>query len=382
MNAARLAVNRVHRLQSSLILTLAGALLLLSVATGEARAATVTPSPSGGEDVGGIDGLTFVGLQPPECSGLYGAGKTVIDLGVPAEIEDPDDATEMIANPAFAEALASVDASLLASNAPVFLDGESFPLEDVGPTVVGIVALVCVDVGDVPNFADFNAPFKVAFAIDTGDVACSGDLHMFVWSPDSLNGEVLFRSAPSGAPESGAPEWEYYVDSTAVDDDASEYALILGQEAAEADVLDCTGSTSTAAVPVSMLALSCEPTVVSVGQQITCEVTGGDPNATILWSASASPAFAGHGVTLGADGRGSFSFAVPASARGRAITVELVEWDRSALVQVAGTAIVPSGVPAGEGSGPQRGLLLGGVALLAAAVVRSRRGRGVLEHTG
>jgi hypothetical protein len=361
-----------RRAESAVILTLAGALLLLSVATGEARAATVTPVPSGGEDADGIDGLTFVDAAPT-CSGLYGVGKVVIDLGVPAEIEDPGDPSAMIVNPAFAEALSSA-----ASDSLILLDGDA---SAVGETSVAFsVVVVCAqDVGpdDLSDFATFDAPFEVALDIDTGDVACSGDLHMGGWlTPDTIESgpgpdEVLVRV--------DGETWQYF---TTGDDegDAFETAFGLTTEAAMADVLDCTRSTS--AAPVSRLALACEPTVVSVGQRVTCEVTGGDPNVTILWSASASPAFAGQGVTLGADGRGSFSFVVPASARGRAITVELVDWDRSALVQVAGTAIVPSSVPAGDGGGLQRGLLLAGVALLSAAVVRSRRGRGVLEHTG
>jgi hypothetical protein len=306
----------------------------------------------------------------------------VIDLGVPAEIEDPDDDSATITNPAFGEALASASSDSL-----VVLYFDQDPL---GETSVAFVVIVCAqDVGpdDPEDFETFNPPFKVAFDIDTEDVTCSGDLHMAAWFMPDTDGsgfgdEALVRAA--GPTDSSPPTWGYFTSDDDDDevDEAFEAAFALASEAAEADVLDCTGSTSTVAAPVSSLALACEPTVVTVGQRVTCEVTGGDPNVTILWSASASPAFAGQGVTLDADGRGSFSFVVPSSARGRAVTIELVDWGRSALVQVAGTAIVPSSVPAGEGSGPQRGLLLAGVALLSAAVARSRRARGVLEHAG
>jgi hypothetical protein len=363
-----------RRAESAVILTVAGALLLLSVATSEARAATVTPVPSGGEDADGIDGFTFVGAAPT-CSGLYGVGKVVIDLGVPAEIEDPEDASATIVNPAFAAALMS------ASTDSLFLfDATPSPVKGSETSVFLNSVIMCAhDVGpdDLDDFATFDAPFEVALDIDTGDVACSGDLHMGVWfTPDTFedgpgSGEALVQAS--------GRTWAYFMVGDE-EGDALDTTLELTAAAALADVLDCTRSTSTA--PVSRLALACEPTVVSVGQRVTCQVTGGDPNVTILWSASASPAFAGQGVTLGADGRGSFSFVVPASALGRAVTVELEGWGRSTLVQVAGTAIVPSSVPAGEGSGPQRGLLLAGVALLSAALVRSRRGRGVLEHTG
>lgn len=374
----QLAVGAWRESQRVVALSVVGALLLIAVATGDAEAMMLGPQGDGdgdgdGEDADGIDGLTIV-ASTPTCSGLYGVGKTVIDLGVPAV---PDDESPWMLDPVFEAAMATA--------------GQS-PLDDIlgaeahGSTSVIFEVIVCVLDPTPPGlFKDFTAPFELAFNIVTDEgVACSGDLHMASWAtPETVEdsgGEQddwLFRGPGS--------KWGYAGPTADVPSvkDMKDAAYDLSKEAAKADVLDCTGSTSTvAAAPVSRLGLSCEPTVASVGQRVTCEVTGGDPNATILWSASASPAFAGQGVTLDADGGGSFVFVVPASARGRAITVELVEWDRSALVQVAGAAIVPSSVPAGEGSGPQRGLLLVGVALLSAAGVRSRRGRGVLERTG
>lgn len=379
----QLAVGAWRESQRVVALSVVGALLLIAVATGDAEAMMLGPQGDGdgdgdGEDADGIDGLTIV-ASTPTCSGLYGVGKTVIDLGVPLVISDPDDDSREMLNPVFEAALATAS---------------RFDLDDItyaekhGRTSVIFYVEVCVEgLGPTPPglFKDFTAPFELAFNIDTADegVACSGDLHMAIWAtPETVEGDGSFGEELVREP---GPTWGYAgptADALSVNA-MEEAAFALVAEAAKADVLDCTGSTSTvAAAPVSRLGLSCEPTVASVGQRITCEVTGGDPNATILWSASASPAFAGQGVTLDADGGGSFVFVVPASARGRAITVELVEWDRSALVQVAGAAIVPSSVPAGEGSGPQRGLLLVGVALLSAAGVRSRRGRGVLARTG
>jgi hypothetical protein len=117
----------------------------------------------------------------------------------------------------------------------------------------------------------------------------------------------------------------------------------------------------------SPIALSCSPDRVVAGGAVTCLVTGGDPNVEILWRASYNPAFAGQGVRLDAEGNGSFSFVAPAAALGLPLTVELVEWDRTAVVTVGGP--VPASVPAGEGQGGlPLGVTLGGLLALAGAL--------------
>lgn len=126
---------------------------------------------------------------------------------------------------------------------------------------------------------------------------------------------------------------------------------------------------------VSRLALACAPDVVPVGGTVTCEVSGGDPNIDIQWRASYDPTFADAGVTLDAQGAGSFSFVAPVAALGQPVTVELVEWDRTDVVEVGGP--VPASVPAGEGRGGPAlpavaGLLL---AVVTAGGLRLRRSR-------
>lgn len=119
-------------------------------------------------------------------------------------------------------------------------------------------------------------------------------------------------------------------------------------------------------------AVSCSPDSLAVGTQVTCTVSGGDAGIDILWQAAVNPVIASEGLTLDADGRGTFGFSVPASARGAVVTVELVGW--SAPVPIGGGSVVggpvPSGVPAGRGGGTLPGgliVLLGGV--LAGAVL-------------
>ena len=117
-------------------------------------------------------------------------------------------------------------------------------------------------------------------------------------------------------------------------------------------------------VAPSAPSLSCTPQDPSVGETVTCQVTGGDPDIDILWRAAAGDVvIASTGVRLGSDGTGTFSFVVPATALGQALTVELVEWTQPMTLGVVGGP-VPASVPAGEGSVPFGAVLL---ALFAAA---------------
>jgi len=99
------------------------------------------------------------------------------------------------------------------------------------------------------------------------------------------------------------------------------------------------------------LSLVCAPEAVQVNSQVTCTISGGDADVEILWRAAYNPVFAGEGVTLGADGTGSFSFIVPAAALGEELTVELVDWLAPVSLGVVGGP-VPSSVPSGGGPIP------------------------------
>lgn len=370
MTSARV---QLRQAQSAVILALVGALLLLSVATGEARAATVAPLPSGDDDAPGIDGLTFVGEMGPVCTGVFGIGKMVIDLGVDEEIDGESNMEFWVRANAAADALEE-------TSGVVVEDGQA-----LGGSLLLFAVLACDEFDDLVDFSTGTAALEHGLEMTSDLLTCRGDLHdlhFVLWALDEASleeSETLLRA--EGRNWVSFSGIDYTSPAEGEERDAFEAAVVLALTAASDEIVDCSQWDSVS-VPASRLALTCEPTVVTVGQRVTCEVTGGDPDVTILWRASASPAFAGQGVTLGADGRGSFAFVVPASARGSQITVELVDWDRSALVQVAGTAIVPSSVPAGEGSGPLSMLLLVGVALLSTVALRTRIGRGAVGHEG
>ncbi len=106
-------------------------------------------------------------------------------------------------------------------------------------------------------------------------------------------------------------------------------------------------SSSSGSVAASLLKVSCDG-ALQVGSLVTCSVTGGDPGIDILWRAAYNPVFAGQGVTLDADGSGTFAFTVPAAALGEEVTVELVEWLAPMSLGVAGGP-VPTSVPSGGG---------------------------------
>jgi len=139
---------------------------------------------------------------------------------------------------------------------------------------------------------------------------------------------------------------------------------------------DDAGSTLDAdASAASPVGLACTPMSAPVGATVTCAVTAGDPGMDMLWRASYNPVFATAGVRLGADGTGTFSFVVPAAARGQEIMVELVEWTAPMSIGVAGGgSLVPTSVPAGEGPGVPAGPLAVavGLALVAGMVARRR----------
>jgi MprA protease rhombosortase-interaction domain-containing protein len=119
----------------------------------------------------------------------------------------------------------------------------------------------------------------------------------------------------------------------------------------------------------SILVVDGVSTSLQVGAVAPCTVTGGDPGIDILWRAAYNPPFAGQGVTLDADGVGTFAFTVPAAALGQVVTVELVDWLAPVSLGVAGGPVLTS-VPSGEGAVPMWSLVL---LVLAGGLVLRRR---------
>jgi surface protein len=109
----------------------------------------------------------------------------------------------------------------------------------------------------------------------------------------------------------------------------------------------CVEPVATSA-PVVAPSLACLPVVPVVGDVVSCTVSGADAGIDILWRAAYNPVFASAGVSIGADGSGTFSFVVPAAAVGEELRVELVEWAAPMPMGVVGGP-VPTSVPSGEG---------------------------------
>jgi len=197
-----------------------------------------------------------------------------------------------------------------------------------------------------------------------------GDFADFDWF--TANADIS-SSVPNNVPPDEATTGTEIFYSVKVDGDGNEFK---GVELCRVDYtfLPVGGLSTDDEEPTpSPIALSCSPDPVVAGGVVTCLVTGGDPNVEILWRASYNPAFAGQAVTLDAEGNGSFSFVAPAAALGLPVTVELVEWDRTAVVTVGGP--VPASVPAGEGQGGLAlGVTLGGLLVLAGASRLRREG--------
>ena len=125
--------------------------------------------------------------------------------------------------------------------------------------------------------------------------------------------------------------------------------------------------TSTPSAP-SGPQVSCLPAALTTGELVTCMVSRANPGIDILWRASHNRTFASEGVQIGADGTGTFTFAIPAAALGEELRIELVEWTTPATLGIVGGR-VPESIPAGGGSVPTWPLGLGGLAL---ALVLSR----------
>jgi hypothetical protein len=164
--------------------------------------------------------------------------------------------------------------------------------------------------------------------------------------------------------DSGAPvAW-------CLDDDGEPAIAALTAECRTTTIVQQVAPTAPTAP--SGLRFACFPLQAVPGDRITCFATGAVPNIDILWSASASPAFAGGPVTTNALGDLAFTFVVPSDMEGATIGVELVAWTAPVLIRIGdadGTPVgtddgqgapvgtndgqgppVPTGVPAGTGS--------------------------------
>jgi surface protein len=136
---------------------------------------------------------------------------------------------------------------------------------------------------------------------------------------------------------------------------------------------DLGGGTDPVSGRTVNMSLDCTPLNPTVGTTVTCSVTGGDADINVLWRAMAGgEPIAGSGVRLAGDGTGNFSFVVPRSTLGLALTVELVEWMRPLALGTVGGP-VPAGVPAGAGQPLDGALPFGLAAALLGLVVGSQR---------
>jgi len=149
----------------------------------------------------------------------------------------------------------------------------------------------------------------------------------------SLGADGLVRSAPSDAAR-----------AVLVDD----RDWTISGDADGGTVAGACAEPVAAPAPVSGPSLACVPAVLSPGRSVTCTVSGADAGIEILWRAAFNPVFAEAGVSIGADGTGTFAFIVPAAALGSPVTVELVDWSAPTVVGTA-SGPVPSSVPSGEG---------------------------------
>jgi len=266
-------------------------------------------------------------------------------------------------------------------------DGDAHPHSITGCTINGVQHLELFLTED----AEFGGAIDIV--IDFEGVP-DGMQRMYFWLsviyPEGSQWNVNFESAiaqqsPTGGFPSNSwnPIWagEIWVTTySAVDGTADDATGPVGDPLcslttvfANLDGSDPRPAPPSTPVSAPTVAVACSPLSAPVGATVTCAVTGGDPGIDILWRASYNPVFAEAGVTLDADGNGSFSFVVPAAARGQEVMVELVEWTAPVSLGVAGVgSLVPTSVPAGEGRGVPAGALavFAGVALVAGVALR------------
>lgn len=345
-------------------LTVLGAVLLASVAAGEARAATVTPpdvDPTPGDDL----------LRPvggPTCTGNFGFGKTFAGLvGLPeGEGWEIDEVTYSIGSD-FEDFI--LDITLDEAGGEVSLEVAAYGCFGVRPTAsqppptFDVVFTLASDASGEEAICEMVVPSMWVILderFDFGNTGIGDEGQYDVWVMGASPSVESFVFENTQTP----------LQQGAIEDDLN--ASIDNALLASFVEIDCDGGGGTVVpvTPVSALALACEPAVAAVGSLVTCSVTGGDPGIDILWRASAASDVAAGPVTLDAAGRGTFSFTVPASAGDGPIVVDLVDWGRTATVVMSGS-LVPSQVPAGGGA-PFGRAALTLLALLGAGLVAAR----------
>jgi hypothetical protein len=359
---------------------LAGA-LVAHVATGEARAAVVTPPPDGDPDAAD-DAVRAVGIVVDPCDGDFGRGKVYYGGASTRSWVVVDGLTN--------DDWDGLSSSFFTIGTIESVQATELPRKRL---LLELDAVDCsFDVDGVYAPTGYAPQQSLPLTLQRGGVdVCAVDVstpvwwrqtvavpEYWIWSYDA-DGALAVRSdiideAAHAAAYTALLDGAFGTEPDEADfADSDDYLDARDAWLAALPRIDC-GQTNDAPATDSF-AVTCEPTAVSVGAFVTCTVTGGDPGIDILWRASASPAFAGAGVTLDADGRGTFTFQVPPTVGDGPILVELVDWGRSATVTVAGT-LVPSRIPAGGGPRPVAPLA-GTLLLLGVAVVlaRSRRQR-------
>lgn len=217
------------------------------------------------------------------------------------------------------------------------------------------------------RYDDTDGDFRWVWVIDEEVISTTGDfLDMFV----DFN-----EDGPIGDPVGFTTLFFFTVDADASLGNYSLGSTVLeGGSALAFFVVDFRVIAAPIAAPAPVpTTLSCDGPP-SVGVTVTCTVTA-DPSIDIVWSARTNPVFADGVVTTGPDGKGTFSFVVPAAALGQEVLVEMVGWLASQPIGTAGGP-VPARIPAGDGQPISTGtyaLAVGLAALIGAGTVTRRR---------
>jgi len=161
---------------------------------------------------------------------------------------------------------------------------------------------------------------------------------------------------------------------------------LAGDDDADDDVTASAGSTGgTEDALGDGPELACTWPRLVVGAQVRCTVSGGPGDAAIAWRALVNPTVAEGAVMLDGTGSGTFTFTIPRAAAGAPLSVELIEW-RAPLLLGTVAAVLPTGIPAGEGPAARDGGGLAGLLVaalgLSAAMARVRRRRDVGATSG
>lgn len=240
--------------------------------------------------------------------------------------------------------------------------------------VAGVVELEIEYDGELVPWASIatNTEYVVFFGPEDGAPSLT-------WTPDITDGIVLaadledfFRGSSSisvgGFAVGGSQSGSVFVN---LKDDVlpGEYTVTVRFILNVADIGPLVGTTTevlTASETFTVLgdapetpagpgaSVSCSSP--SVGGTVSCTLTA-VPEFDFVWQASTNPVFASGVVTTDASGSGEFSFAVPASALGLPVLVEVVAWTAATSIGVAGGP-VPTTVPAGQGEGAPVGVFV------------------------